>query len=68
MSCTSKWRIFSVRRAASRTTAKASGARSIERLAVGEALAEFVGLGAQRLVAQGLERGLEGVALRTVAS
>ena len=60
MSCTSKWRILSVRCAASRTTAKASGAMSIERLAVGQALAEFVGLGAQRFVAQGLQGVLEG--------
>ena len=38
---------------------KAFGREVGERLALGQALAEFVGLGAQGLVAQGLQRGLE---------
>ena len=59
MSCTSKWRILSVRRAASRTTRKSFGREVGERRAFGEPLAEFDGLGRQSLVAQCLQRGLE---------
>jgi hypothetical protein len=40
---------------ASRTTAKASGSRSSSGLALGDAVAELVGLGTQRVVVQRLE-------------
>ena len=56
ISCTSKWRMPSVRRDASRTAAKASGSRFVEVLAAGEALAELGGLALELLVAQRLER------------
>ena len=64
-SCTSKWRIPSVRLLASRTIAKTSGRISsriaLVVLAVGltEALAEAVDPGAQLLVGLQLELGLE---------
>ncbi len=43
----------------SRTTAKASGSRCVERLALGHALLEFVGLGPQLLIGERLQAGLE---------
>ena len=59
MSCTSKWRILSVRRAASRTTAKASGARSLSASPAARRLRNSSVLALEGLVAQCLQRGLE---------
>ena len=64
LSWTSKWRWPSVRLAASRTVAKASVRRSSRRLALGQALAEFGGLGAQLLVGELGELRFERVDLR----
>ena len=63
ISCTSKWRIFSVRLLPSRTTAKASGSSSSSVSPAAQALAEFVGLGAQRGVVERLELRLQRVDL-----
>ena len=60
---TSKWRIFSVRLPASRTAAKASGSKASSVSPCGHALAEFVGLGAQRGVVERLELRLERIDL-----
>ena len=62
-SWTSKARWPSRRRIASRTTAKASGSEVIERLAVLEALAKLIRLGAQLVVGQSLHVFFEGVDL-----
>ena len=61
MSCTSKWRMPSVRLAASRTVAKAGTSRSSRVLPFGEFVAELVGAGAQLVVAQFLDLGFERV-------
>ena len=54
MSCTSKCRMLSTRRPASRTTANASGMQVVQRLALGQPLAEFRRLGAKLLVRERL--------------
>ena len=59
ISCTSKWRIFSVRSDASRTTAKASGQQLIQARPGLHPGPELLGLGAQLLVRQRLDLGFE---------
>ena len=66
MSCTSKCRMFSVRRPASRTTAKASGSRSSSCGALRQALAERRRLRAQLLLGELPDPGLEHVDLLDV--
>ena len=61
ISCTSKWRMPSARLPASRTTAKASGSRSSRVCAVGQTLAELVGLALQRVVRELADFGFERV-------
>ena len=63
MSCTSKCRMLSTRRPASRTTANASGSRSSSVSPLGEALPEFGRLGSELFVGQRLDRRLERVDL-----
>ena len=59
ISCTSKWRMPSVRLAASRTAANASGSRSSSDSPFDVALAQLDGLVAQLVVGQLLERVFE---------
>ena len=61
ISCTSKCRWPIVRRAASRTTANASGSRSSSDSPLPDALPELGGLAAELVVAEVLDLGLEGV-------
>ncbi len=63
MSWTSKCRMFSTRRPASRTTAKASGSRSSSVSPLGEPLTELGGLVAQLVVGEALDLGFFGVDL-----
>ena len=63
ISCTSKWRIFSVRRAASRTTAKASASSWSSFAPCFRRARNSAVLAAQRLVGQPLQRRLEGAGL-----
>ncbi len=51
--------MLSTRRPASRTTANASDEQVVERLAVGDALAELVGLAAELFVGEGLDLRFE---------
>ncbi len=63
MSCTSKCRIFIVRREASRTTAKASGARSFRASPFFRRSRNSSVLAPQGVVAQRLQRGFQGSGL-----
>ena len=64
ISWTSKWRMPSARLPASRTDGEGLGQQGVERLAVGDALLELVGLGAQLVVGQRRDRRLERVDVR----
>ena len=64
LSWTSKWRWPSVRLAASRTVGEGFDQQVVERFALGQAFAEFDGLGAQLLVGELDELRLEGIDLR----
>ena len=63
ISCTSKCRMLSTRRPASRTTANASGSRSSSVSPLASRSRNSAGLAAQLLVGQRLNRRLEGVDL-----